>query len=155
MSDKQSIETSKDLLKVLVDLFNEIEPKTSDEVDAVLREAGYEPNEVAKRMNSVARQAMRDSPLNWRNRAPAELAEASARLKRMIPSLPNTREDIIQFLKQSLANLEARGALQHAHFRNFESLTDEDLRSLIAEIEYLASESERNDEDAKVSDEHI
>jgi len=42
----------------LLDLFNEIEPRTPGEVDEELRDAGLDPDEVGERMAAIARQAM-------------------------------------------------------------------------------------------------
>lgn len=49
---------SQTLICTLADLFNEIGPETSEEIDAVLRESGYDPNEVSARMKVVAEYAI-------------------------------------------------------------------------------------------------
>jgi len=65
---RRPIETGEDLVRAFADLFDEIEPETPEEIDAVLREAGYDPDEVGARMEAVAERALVDSPLNWRTR---------------------------------------------------------------------------------------
>ncbi len=46
--------TSEELVKVLANLFDEIEPETSEEIDEILRENGYDPDEVGAKMNQLA-----------------------------------------------------------------------------------------------------
>jgi hypothetical protein len=42
-----------ELLRLFDELFDETEPKTAEEVDAVLREAGYDPSDIASRMQAL------------------------------------------------------------------------------------------------------
>jgi len=57
---RRPIETSEDLVRAFADLFDEIEPETPEEIDAVLREAGYDPDEVGARMKAVAERALNE-----------------------------------------------------------------------------------------------
>ena len=49
------------LLDGLTDLFNEVGPSTPKEIDEILRESGYDPAQVGKRMKAVAEKAMAKS----------------------------------------------------------------------------------------------
>jgi len=42
------------LVRLFDQLFNETEPKTAEEVDEILREAGYNPHDIASRMKALA-----------------------------------------------------------------------------------------------------
>lgn len=53
LSDKQ-------LVRATADLFDELVPETPEEIDAALREAGYDPDEVGARMKAVAERAIVD-----------------------------------------------------------------------------------------------
>ena len=52
------MKTSEDLVRAFADLFDEVEPETPEEVDVALREAGYDPDQVAARMKAVAQEAL-------------------------------------------------------------------------------------------------
>lgn len=146
MKNRRPIETSEDLVRAFADLFDEIAPETPEDIDAELREAGYDPDEVAARMRAAAERAIAESPLNWRTRAQQELAEARARVEDFGSALPSSRENIVQAIKRLLAQLGPRTEQAYAHFRNFESLSDEDLASLLTEIEYLARQQQKLDQ---------
>ena len=46
---KTSIKTSAELVRAFANLFDEIEPETPEEIDQVLREAGYDPDAIGKK----------------------------------------------------------------------------------------------------------
>ncbi len=71
---QHALETGK-RVRFLEGHFDEIGPKTPEEADETLREAGYDPDEVSAQMKAAAEQAMANSPFNWHNRAQKELAD--------------------------------------------------------------------------------
>jgi hypothetical protein len=137
--------TSEDLVRVFADLFDEVEPETPEEVDDVLREAGHDPDVVAARMRAVAEQALAASPLNWRNRAQEELTNERAQFERSKSESPRSRADTVKAIQQLLTQIGGQAKQAHAYFRNFESATDEDLMTLLSELEYLASQRHKQD----------
>lgn len=139
MTKRKRIETSEDLVHILADLFNEVSPKTSEEIDDELREAGYDPDEVAEHMKSVAERAIANSPFNWRNQR-QELADERARLERSTLPPGKSRIQLIEAIKQMLAQLGGNAKLIQAYYRNFEEMSDEDLASLQSELEFLISQ---------------
>ena len=52
---RKPVETSEDLVRVFADFFDEVE---LEDIDAVLREAGHDPDEVGARMRAVAERAL-------------------------------------------------------------------------------------------------
>lgn len=58
MSFRTPPRTDEELVRVFDHLFDQTEPQTPEEVDAVLREAGYDPDELATRMDEVAQAAL-------------------------------------------------------------------------------------------------
>jgi hypothetical protein len=145
MKKRKPVQTSEELIRAFADLFDEIEPETPAEIDAMLREAGYDPDEIGAQMKAVAEQALANSPLNWRNRAPQEMAEEQARFDKAESTSPRNRTDMIKAIQQLLAG---RSEQALAHFRNLESASDDDLASMLAELEFLASQEHRDqDED--------
>jgi len=57
---RRSIETSEDLVNVLTAFLEEDDPETPEEIDAALREAGYDPEEIGAKMKTVAERALLD-----------------------------------------------------------------------------------------------
>ena len=142
-------QTDQDLIQVFADLFDAVEPETPEEIDAVLVEGGYDPNEVGSRMQAFAEQALAKSPLNWRNQADTKLQAVGAKLEnfRAPVAIPPTREQIIDAIKELTGRLRGRARLAQAYFRNFESASDEDLASLLSELQFLTSEDNTQGEE--------
>lgn len=137
MNKRTPIQTSEDLIHAFSELFDELEPETPEEVVSVLRDAGHDPDEVGARMKAVAEQALTESPLNWRRRAQRELETERNRIARLAVPASRSRVEIIAAIRQLVAQSGAQMAFAH---RNLESETDEDLSSLLVELEYLASQ---------------
>lgn len=53
---RRPIKTSGDLVRVFANLFDAIEPESPEEIDQVLREAGYDADAVGARMKAAAEQ---------------------------------------------------------------------------------------------------
>lgn len=137
MSKRNPIQTSQDLVLAFADLFDELEPETPEEVASVLRDTGHDPDDVGARMKAVAEQALAKSPFNWRSRAQRELQAERERLAGFAMPALRSRVEIIAAIKRLVAQFG--GQMAYAH-RNLESETDEDLASLLADLEYLASQ---------------
>ncbi|HOU12773.1 MAG TPA: hypothetical protein PKZ84_06625 [Anaerolineae bacterium] len=138
----RSPQTDEDLVQAFANLFDAIEPETPSEIDAVLLEAGYNPDNVAARIQAFAEKALAESPLNWRNQAEVELQAANTRIERFKASvsIPRTREGIIEAIKRLTNQLKPQARFAQAYFRNFESVSDQDLIGLLTELQYLAAE---------------
>ena len=135
MSHK-SPSTEPELLDAFLALFNETEPNSQQEIIEVLEEEGLRPKDVGVRMAAVARRAQERSPLNWRSRS-AALAHEQAQLARhgQQPSRP----DLLHSIQERLALVAAGQRPQlMAAYRNLETLTDEDLVTLIQQLELLS-----------------
>ena len=146
MTKRKPPESSEELVSAFADLFNEVEPETSEEIDAVLHEAGYDPDEVASRMRAVAQQAIAESPLNWRNRVD-ELQEERDRLASFSPPLVLPREDLLKEIQSILGRIasgQARTIM--AYYRNLDEVTNEDLASLLVDLQYLDSQQRKRPE---------
>jgi hypothetical protein len=50
--------TAREILDALVDIWDDMGPDTPEEVDEYLREAGYDPDELGRKLERVARGAM-------------------------------------------------------------------------------------------------
>ena len=148
MNDRKAPETEQELLERVGELFDEIDPETPEELDAALQEAGFDPDAIGARMEALAREALQQSPLNWRNQAHKEMEAERQRLaaaQRVSPG-PANREAIKSSIQALVGRLgPAAGQLGTAHHRNLEDASDDDLLSLLADLEYLAGHEDGSD----------
>lgn len=145
MTKKKPLETSEEFVNALTDLFNEIGPETPEEVEAILREAGYDPAKLAAEMQAFAEQSLKNSPLNWRNRAQQELTAARSHFESTLSRVSRSRSELIEAIQQLLQQVGGQPQQALAHFRNFESASDDDLASMLEELEYLKSQQQGQD----------
>jgi hypothetical protein len=50
--------TAREILDALVNIWDGMEPDAPEEIDEFLREAGYDPDELGRKLERVAREAM-------------------------------------------------------------------------------------------------
>lgn len=149
MNKRQPPATEEELVHAFADLFNEVEPETPEEIDAVLREGGHDPDTIAARMKSIAERALARSPLNWRNRAQREVEAERSKLDKVTPIVRRGRGEMITAIQQLLSRLQAHQLAPAHAYRNFDQATDEDLASLLAELEYLVAGKPAHEEEEK------
>jgi hypothetical protein len=147
MNKRRPPATEEELVHAFADLFDEVGPETPEEIDAALREEGHDPDTIAARMKSVAERALARSPLNWRNRAQQELEAERSKLDKVTPILRRGRGEIIAAIQQLLSRLQTHQLAPAYAYRNFDQATDEDLSSLLAELEYLIAGKPVNEDE--------
>lgn len=138
------IETVEEFVRTFDEFLDEEDPMTPEEIDAQLREAGYDPEEVGARMQAVAERALAESPWNWRSRAQQELEDERVRIVHASAPSPLDKASLIAAITSLIA--QSGGQMVYAH-RNLESETEEDLASLLAELEYLVSQQHKRSEE--------
>lgn len=139
MDKRKAPATNKDLLRALTELLNEPEPGSPEEIDTVLREAGYDPDQIAAKIKAAAERGLQESPLNWRNRT-QELDAAKNRLDMFASNVNRSRQELLSAIEAALNTLATKNpAVATVHHRNFENATNEDLASLLAELYYLTA----------------
>ena len=130
-----------DLIRALLGLFNAVEPETPDEVEGVLREAGYDPDDVASRMAAAASQSLAEASSLLRSRTRRQIDDAKSRRATMQPPR-RTRAEMLAAVDKMMTRLGGQNALSvRAHYRNLETARDEDLASLLTDLEYLSDQS--------------
>lgn len=143
MPNRKPPATDQDLIRAITDSFNEVEPDSPEEVDAILQEAGFDPDKVGSEIKAVAERALKESPLNWRERA-QEMEDAKVRLTAFTLAIPTSRSDIINAIKELVAKLgSGKSELAMAQYRNFENASDEDLASLLRQLQYLSTQADQ------------
>lgn len=136
MSKKKHVETSEDLVRALDQLFDQVLMDVPEEVDEILREAGYDPDELGKEMAKFVRQVSLESPMDWRNKQ--KFIEEEKKQLNSVPQKPQlTRSQKEARLTALLSDQRLSMA-----FRNFRELSDHDLDSLLAQAEYLRSQQQ-------------
>lgn len=137
MSTTKGKRTDEELAEAMRYLLYDHEPETPEEIDAFLRSEGLDPEEIADYGRKLAERELAVSPLNWRNRGPErEQAEKELLSQQVPPDMP--REDMLTKIRQLLATLSPRQMTQVGiEFRNYEELSEVDLRSLLSELRYL------------------
>lgn len=138
MSERRIPQSYKELLQVLFELFEEVEPGTPDEVASYLADRGYNREDLVLVMRTEVEKAIGESPLNWRNTVDyghTRKFDLSQAKKKQLPS----RQDILAAIRGIYTR---RNVPLVAHFRNLEEATDEDLLSLLEDLQELDDEQE-------------
>ncbi len=120
MSEKKPVETSEDLVRALNELFNQVMIDVPEEVDDILREAGYDPDQLGKEMADFARRVSAKSPLDWRNKH-EDVEQAKTKLRASLPQRQMTRSQKEARLQELLVEQEDLGMV--VAFRNFNELS--------------------------------
>jgi hypothetical protein len=109
-----------------------------EDVDQILRSAGYDPEQTGQEMQAVANQAMSTSPHNWRVRAYRDRERAREEyLQFRCEKTKRTRADLLGEIQSLIAknNLQVASA-----YRNLDAQTDEDLEGILLQLEYLEAQ---------------
>jgi N-acetyl-anhydromuramyl-L-alanine amidase AmpD len=151
MKKGKPIETESQLLVALERFFTNVSERESiEDIHEELREYGYNPEVLGNRIEALAQRALADSQFNWKNKARREIQIAKTKLNRIESTAAIDRLDrpsLVNAIQQLLWKLGYRdNQLVPAHFRNFETASDQDLLSLLHELEYLTADQEDAEE---------
>jgi hypothetical protein len=143
MAKRKPIETEEELAEAFDQLFNEIpSPQTREEIDEYIYEAGIDPEEFGAAVAKIAATALKESPLNWRNRAQEEIVRARANLEKFDKIKTGDRSNLLSTIDKFMEKIKSTNPkLAPVHYRNRDELSDEDLASLIKEIMFIAEQS--------------
>lgn len=142
MNKKKPVETPEDLVRALDDLLNQVLEDVPEEVDEILREAGFDPEHLGKEMADFARHVSASSPLDWRNKR-ADIEQAKSQLRASSTQNQMTRTQKEQLLQQLLLDQDRLDMA--VAYRNYKEMSDHDLDSLLADVEYLRERHEKPD----------
>jgi hypothetical protein len=142
MTTDKEPQTPSELLDRLNEFLMERPEESVEELRARLKGEGVDPDRVIQRVRQLVDTTMKRSRLAWREKARQErlgLAEGLASVRSFGQW---TREQMLARARDILAG--SRGVQPaNAHFRNFERMTDEDLRSLLEDFERTAAMEKR------------
>ena len=137
MSTRKGPRNDQEFVEAFEHLLYDHEPETDEEVDAFLRSEGVDPEVIAANGRAFVEKALALSPLNWRNHA-ADRQKAQEELEAHEVSSILSRDALLAAINKIMSGLNPRQFAQASvQYRNLEEVSDEDLRSLLAELEYL------------------
>lgn len=146
---KKPPETYRAFLDRLEDLFDQSPPENVKEAEEELRDAGLDPEVVGQRMRAIAEQALTRARANWWTKVAVERRHVLDKLTQFAAHIPEARSGIETAIREILKQSPRLSDLPMvtAHFRNFAEATDEDLKSLLLELEFLRMEAAEDSED--------
>src|SRR5258706_11847768 len=112
--------TNKDYLSNLLSFIESKEEVPLYDVDQILTDAGYKPDEVGNKFQAIADQSAAKSPNNWRNRAhnAHEDAKADFLKKKSIAKTSRSRSELMDAINALLSQQNLNIAFAHRNFNN-------------------------------------
>jgi hypothetical protein len=146
MSDIKPIENAGDLLQRINRLSSEAE-WTDTELSLILSDEGIDPSSFVECIRADAKKLLSDSPYHWRNQAKAlrsKLSEAFLSVQRRRTQRLSRRQ-VLENIETTLARMPP-GLLGQVSFehRNFEECSDDDLESMLVELEFIQNSDPSN-----------
>lgn len=141
MTERKPIRSEEELAEAFDQLFSEIpSPRSQAEIDGYIREAGINPYEFGSQIKKLASEALRNSPLNWRNKqTQAEIIKARAQLNNIGKIAKQDRSKLLDLIDSVLEKINISNPnLTSVHYRNKSELSEEDLTSLLQELVFIA-----------------
>lgn len=136
MTHPNPINTDEELVAVLGDIFDRLEPPQSpEEVDEFLLECGYDPDNAGKPTALFVDELIRNTRRDARAGRISSLKRFESTQLQL--ELPATKPDLIEAIQQQLAK---QGQQMSAQYRNFQEQTKEDLQELLKELLFLDEE---------------
>ena len=139
MSDIKPIKSITDLFHRINRLSSEAD-WTEEELLQALTEEGINPGQLLEKVRSDVKHLLTRSPYYWRNRARTlrEMLEGRVRAQDRQLSERLPRKELLGHIEATLARMPPSIAQQFAlEHRNFGECTDEDLRSILIELECI------------------
>ena len=144
--DKQNASnTDNEFLERVAKFLAEVESESLEEVRAALQEAGYDPKAIERQAIDLLDKLQSRSPFDWRNRSRSEIEAERTRVAAITANTKRqNRASYLEQIQQLAKELGGEGSQLVTAHRNFEEATEEDLASLLADLEYLAGKRGRH-----------
>jgi hypothetical protein len=147
--------TENNLKNIATELFQRISRLSSesewtdDELRAALAAEGVDPSSLLIEVRSDVKRLLNASPHHWRNRARALRAELQRKLLVTQRKIKRTasREEVLNHIEASLARMPPALVQDFGfEYRNFSESSDEDLSSILIELEFIENLDPRDAE---------
>lgn len=135
MGAEKEPKTPSEFLDRLGEFLMERPEESVEDLRARLRDEGVDPDQVVARVRQFVDSKLKESRLAWREKARQARLGIAERLADVRLAGQWTREQMLARVRDLLAGSQAPA---YAHFRNFEGMTDDDLRSLLEDFERMA-----------------
>lgn len=138
MDKNKTPKTDKDIEREFESLFNLIhEPNTDEEIIKELEDTGYKLEELKTTGRKFVNNLIAN---NWRFVTSEEIDNKARKISE-IPFRTNlTKDKLLIAIRKISEVLATKGSQPSLAFRNLENLTEEDLASILQELEFEASE---------------
>ena len=150
MNDIKPPGSSSELLDCLTDFLAESSELTNEEIKEDLRAKGVDPEKVVQRVKNLVESKLEERRLAWLKRARTERLAVLEKLKSVKSStFSGTLEELKGKAIAILSGQFGQEASMHAqvYFRNPEDVTENDLRSLLDDLEALDLLTQPSDTD--------
>jgi hypothetical protein len=127
----------KGFIECFSDFISEPDNLTQEELLAELKEEGIDFVKLEERVSEIVRKGSTERRLTWQRKARERREEIEKILESKQPA--NVAQDLMTKIKEILKGSYGQGALSYAeaYFRKKESLSENDLESLIEDLENL------------------
>jgi hypothetical protein len=146
MKNNKRVSSEKDLLHVIDSLFNELQaPETEDEINEYLQIADIDINQFKINIRKLVNKELEKSPFNWKNKSLTEILEIRMKLNEegLFDELELSQlRQIAQKYFNQLKSLHPN--YSSIHHRDLEELSQNDLLSLVKELDFLVKEDNIN-----------
>jgi hypothetical protein len=148
MKDRKPVESSGELFDRISRLTAEMEWSIEESREALL-EAGIDPDKLVSNVLANVKGALKGSPEYWRNRAKAQREYLLEKIRKAATTTQEklTRDELLRRIRETIARLPASVSQEYAvAFRKFEDCSEEDLASLLQELEIIEKLNRDNKE---------
>lgn len=152
MTQRKPPESASEFLDGLVELFTNLPDRTTEEIEEDLREEGIDTESSVRQTQELVRQRLEAQRLGWLERARLRRSADIERLSRIQPSRTiATLGELKQKVESILSGQFSLGASEyahaHLHHRNLDDVPENDLRTLVDDLERLKLLTQPSDDD--------
>ncbi len=136
MAKEKEPRTASEFLDRLSEFLTDRPEESAEELRERLRNEGVDPDRVTERIRQLVATRSKEIRLGWQEKARQEREAAAERLKDVRGVGGQSRREIIERIRAMLTGQAGpRPALGQAYFRKIEEMTENDLRSLLDDLE--------------------
>lgn len=129
-----------ELLDAIIEMLVDTEPETAAELDAELRNMGFDPEALTSKIEAVVEEVWATSPHNWRFQERKKIEGERKRYEQSKLSQDSSVVNKRQRLQGLLSQHRPQFAAAHRNL-NLDEVSDEDVASLLHQYEYLTNDA--------------
>ena len=139
MTDRKPPENATEFLDRLTELLASVPDRSLEELREDLRARGIDPERVVERVERLVQSKLNEYRLRWQEQARRERLAMLERLRDVTAKLPAPQPELEGRLAEIVSGLwgPRAEAYAQAYFRKLDQVTENDLRSLLEDLERL------------------